>query len=100
MKIALPDLVSNSYFPAIAAVELGFFKRHGLDATHELIFPVPDAFQALSDGKVDLVAGAAHGPLWAFPRWRGCKLVCALSQGMYWSLGGARRPRRPARRLG
>ena len=86
MKIALPDLVSNSYFPAIAAVELGFFKRHGLDATHELIFPVPDAFQALSDGKVDLVAGAAHGPLWAFPRWRGCKLVCALSQGMYWFL--------------
>ena len=31
-------------------------------------------------------AGSAHAPLWAFPRWRGCKLVCALSQGMYWFL--------------
>ena len=86
MKIALPDLVSNSYFPAIAAVELGFFREQGLDATHELIFPVPDAIAALRDGKVDLVAGSAHAPLLAFPRWRGCKLVCALSQGMYWFL--------------
>ena len=32
LKIALPDLVSNSYFPAIAAVELGYFKDEGLDA--------------------------------------------------------------------
>jgi NitT/TauT family transport system substrate-binding protein len=86
MKIALPDLVSNSYFPAIAAVELGFFKQQGLDTTHELIFPVPDAFHALHDGTVDLVAGSAHAPLWAFPRWQGCKLVSALSQGMYWFL--------------
>ena len=26
MKVVIPDLVSNSYFPAIAAVEMGFFK--------------------------------------------------------------------------
>ena len=26
MKLAVPDMISNSYFPAIAAVELGFFK--------------------------------------------------------------------------
>jgi len=25
MKIAVPDLISNSYFPAVAAVELGKF---------------------------------------------------------------------------
>ncbi len=30
MKIAVPDLVTNSYFPAIAAVELGFFQQEGL----------------------------------------------------------------------
>ena len=36
-KVALPDLVSNSYFPAIAAVELGFFKNEGIDAEIELI---------------------------------------------------------------
>jgi len=86
LKIALPDLVSNSYFPAIAAVELGFFEAEGLDAVHELIFPVPACFEALRDGKADFVAGSAHAPLWAFPRWQGAKLLCALSQGMYWFL--------------
>ena len=29
MKLAVPDMISNSYFPAIAAIELGFFKREG-----------------------------------------------------------------------
>ena len=29
-KVALPDLVSNSYFPAIAAVELGHFKEENI----------------------------------------------------------------------
>jgi NitT/TauT family transport system substrate-binding protein len=38
-RIAVPDFVSNSYFPAIAAIELGFFAREGLDVAHELIFP-------------------------------------------------------------
>ena len=27
MKLAIPDLISNSYFPAVAAAELGFFAR-------------------------------------------------------------------------
>ena len=31
MKVAIPDLISNSYFPVAAAVELGFFKAEGLD---------------------------------------------------------------------
>ena len=39
VKVAVPDMVSNSYFAAIAAVELGFFENEGLNATHELIFP-------------------------------------------------------------
>ena len=26
MRIAVPDLISNSYFPAVAAIELGYFK--------------------------------------------------------------------------
>ncbi len=86
LKVALPDLVSNSYFPAIAAVELGFFKQEGLDAKIELIFPVPQSFEALRDGAADFVAGSAHAPLWAFPRWQGSKVLCALSQGMYWFL--------------
>ena len=85
-KIALPDLVSNSYFPAVAAVELGFFKDEGVESEIELIFPVPASYEALRDGKADFVAGSAHAPLWAFPRWQGAKVLCALSQGMYWFL--------------
>src|SRR5207237_5507821 len=84
MKLAIPDLISNSYFPALAAVELGCFKREGLDVAAELIFPVDRAYQALRDGEIDFVGGAAHGALAAFTEWRGVKLLGALSQGMYW----------------
>jgi ABC-type nitrate/sulfonate/bicarbonate transport system substrate-binding protein len=86
MRLAIPDLISNSYFPALAAAELGFFRREGLDVSAELIFPVDAAYRALRDGEVDFVAGAAHGALAAFPEWRGVKLLGALSQGMYWFL--------------
>ncbi|PPR09294.1 MAG: hypothetical protein CFH41_02605 [Alphaproteobacteria bacterium MarineAlpha11_Bin1] len=86
MKIAVPDLISNSYLPAPAAVELGFFENEGLDITYELIFPVDDANKALRDGKVDFVGGSAHSTLAGFPEWEGAKIVCALSQGMYWFL--------------
>ena len=86
LKICYPDLVSNSYFPAVAAVELGFFEKEGIDAVHELVFPVPASFAALRDGSVDMVAGSSHAPLWAFPRWDGSKLLCSLSHGMYWFL--------------
>jgi len=86
MKLAIPDLISNSYFPALAAAELGYFEREGLDVTAELIFPVDRAYEALRDGAVDFVGGAAHGALAAFTEWRGVKLIGALSQGMYWLL--------------
>lgn len=86
MKIAVPDLITNSYFPAIAAVELGFCQAEGLDLTLEHIFPVPDAMAALRDGQLDFVAGSAHATLTAFPAWQGAKLTAALAQGMYWLL--------------
>jgi ABC-type nitrate/sulfonate/bicarbonate transport system substrate-binding protein len=86
MKLAVPDMISNSYFPAEAAVELGFFKAEGLDVSLELIFPVDRAYQALRDGAVDFVGGSAHSALAAFPNFRGAKLVCAQAQGMYWFL--------------
>src|SRR5712692_11040383 len=86
MKLAIPDLISNSYFPALAAAELGFFEREGIEVSAELIFPVDRAYQALRDGAVDFVGGAAHGALAAFTEWRGVKLLGALSQGMYWFL--------------
>src|SRR5712691_4548788 len=86
MKIAVPDVISNSYFPAAAAVELGFFKQEGLDVSLELIFPVDKAYAALRDGAVDFVGGSAHSALAAFPEWRGAMLLCAQAQGMYWFL--------------
>jgi NitT/TauT family transport system substrate-binding protein len=86
VKLAIPDMISNSYFPAVAAIELGFFKREGLDVTLELIYPVDKCYAALRDGAVDFVGGAAHAVLSAFPQWRGAKLLCAQAQGMYWFL--------------
>ncbi|MGC1411296.1 MAG: ABC transporter substrate-binding protein [Acetobacteraceae bacterium] len=86
MRLAIPDLISNSYFPALAAAELGFFEREGIAVSTELIFPVDRAYMALREGEVDFVGGAAHGALAAFPAWRGVKLLGALAQGMYWFL--------------
>ena len=86
LRIAIPDMVSPSYFPAIAAVELGCFRKEGLEAAVELLFPVTKTFEALRDGRLDFVGGAAHAPLYAFRAWTGCKLLCALSQNMYWFL--------------
>jgi ABC-type nitrate/sulfonate/bicarbonate transport system substrate-binding protein len=86
MKLAVPDIISNSYFPAAAAIELGFFRAEGLDVSLELIFPVDKAYAALRDGAVDFVGGSAHSVLAAFPEWQGAKLLCAQAQGMYWFL--------------
>jgi NitT/TauT family transport system substrate-binding protein len=86
IRVAVPDLVSNSYFPAIAAVELGFFKSEGLDASIDLLFPVPKTFEALRDGQLDFVVGSAHATLLAFPNWKGAKLLCAIAKHTYWFL--------------
>jgi NitT/TauT family transport system substrate-binding protein len=86
MKLAVPDMISNSYFPAIAAIELGCFKDEGLDVSLEMIFPVDKCYAALRDGTVDFVGGSAHSVLSAFPQWQGAKLLCAQGQGMYWFL--------------
>jgi ABC-type nitrate/sulfonate/bicarbonate transport system substrate-binding protein len=86
MKLAIPDLISNSYFPALAAAELGFFEREGIAVSAELIFPVNRAYAALRDGEIEFVGGAAHGALAVFPDWRGVRLLGALAQGMYWFL--------------
>jgi ABC-type nitrate/sulfonate/bicarbonate transport system substrate-binding protein len=86
LRIAVPDLVSNSYFPIIAAVEMGFFKEEGFDASVDLLFPIPKTFAALRDGQLDFVVGSAHATLLAFPEWRGAKLLAACGQHTYWFL--------------
>src|SRR5499426_299777 len=86
MKLAVPDMISNSYFPAIAAIEFDCFKQEGLDIALELIYPVDKCYAALREGTVDFVGGSAQSALSAFPRWQGAKLLCAQGQGMYWFL--------------
>ena len=86
MRIAVPDLVSNSYFPAVAAVGLGFFREQGIDMELEMVFPVGRAMRALRDGDIDFVAGPAHATPSAFPGWQGAKLLAALSQHTFWLL--------------
>jgi ABC-type nitrate/sulfonate/bicarbonate transport system substrate-binding protein len=86
MRIAVPDLISNSYFPAVAAVELGCLEEEGIGAGVELLFPVDAAYRALAAGEVDVVAGSAHSALAAFPGWEGVRLLAAQAQGMYWFL--------------
>jgi NitT/TauT family transport system substrate-binding protein len=86
MKIAIPDKISPSYFIAEAAVELGFFKAEGLDVSLELLYPVDKCYEALRDGSIDFVGGAAHAVLSAFPGFKGAKLIAAQAQGMYWFL--------------
>lgn len=86
MKLAVPDLISNSYFPAIAAVELGFFRAEGLDMEFEHVFPVDKCCEMMRDGEFEMVAGSAHSALAAFPGWKGAKILASLAQGMYWLL--------------
>jgi ABC-type nitrate/sulfonate/bicarbonate transport system substrate-binding protein len=86
MKLAIPDLISPSYFPAVAAIDLGCFEDEGLDVELEMIFPVDKCAAALRDGAIEFFAGSAHSVLSAFPRFAGAKLLCAQSQHMYWFL--------------
>jgi len=86
MKLAVPDLVSNSYFPAIAAAELGFFKGEGLDVALELVVPVENALAAMRAGSLEFIGCSAHLLVAGFPEWHGVKLLCAQAQGMYWFL--------------
>src|SRR5687767_14168896 len=75
---------SPSYFVATAAVELGFFRKEGIDA--ELVFDVRDGPHALRDERIDFFGGPAYSALRAFPEWRGAKLLCSLSLYNYWFL--------------
>jgi NitT/TauT family transport system substrate-binding protein len=83
MRIGCVDFVSNTFFPATAAEELGFFKAEGVDARVHLLRTLV-AFTALRDGEVDALAAPAHSVLRAFPQWKGAKLVVALAQGTPW----------------
>lgn len=80
LRLAVADMVSNSFFPVLAAVDLGFFRDEGLDGSVELVAPLSTRLAALRRGEVDFVAGGAHEPISEFPGWRGAKLLAAVRQ--------------------
>jgi ABC-type nitrate/sulfonate/bicarbonate transport system substrate-binding protein len=84
MRLTVADAISPSYFVAIAAVQLGFFREEGVDI--EFVFTPPNASQALKDGTIDFFGGSPYTGLRAFPGWRGGVLLCALSRYNYWFL--------------
>jgi ABC-type nitrate/sulfonate/bicarbonate transport system substrate-binding protein len=86
MRIATSDWVTNSFFPALAAEELGFFRAEGLDARVEPLQPGSKAMAELRAGRLAFVAHAAHITLTAFPRWEGARCVVRLSHGTPWLL--------------
>lgn len=83
-RIWVADLDSPSYFVATAAVELGYFKREGIDI--EFVYNTREGPTLLREGKLDFIGGPAFVGLRAFPEWKGVKLLCALSQYSYWFL--------------
>jgi ABC-type nitrate/sulfonate/bicarbonate transport system substrate-binding protein len=83
-RIWVPDLDSPSYFVAIAAVELGFFKQEGVAI--EFVYKTMQGPELMREGKLDFIAGPAYAGARAFPGWKGIKLLCALSQYSYWFL--------------
>ena len=86
LKFGIPDAISPSYFPLMAAADLGYFAAEGLEATVDLVAPVDHAVEVMRDGGLDFVGGCAHSAPHAFPQWRGAKIIGALSQNTYWFL--------------
>lgn len=84
MRLTVADAISPSYFVAIAAIQLGFFRQEGVDM--EFVFSPPDPSQALKDGTIDFFGGSPYTGLRAFPGWRGGALLCSLSHYNYWFL--------------
>jgi ABC-type nitrate/sulfonate/bicarbonate transport system substrate-binding protein len=83
-RIWVPDLDSPSYFVAIAAVELGFFKQNGVAI--EFVYKTREGPELMREGKLDFIAGPAYAATRAFPAWKGLRLLCALAQYSYWFL--------------
>jgi ABC-type nitrate/sulfonate/bicarbonate transport system substrate-binding protein len=85
MRIAVPDFVSSTFIPLIAAKELGIFQEEGQDVEIVTIRALGDV-EALRDGAVEFSCGTAHAPLMIFPGWCGVKLLATVSQGTPWML--------------
>ena len=85
-RLSVADLDSPSYFVAVAAADLGFFKEEGLDVELMREFGARTGPERLRDGALHFFGGPAYAATRAFPAWKGARLLCALSQYSYWFL--------------
>jgi NitT/TauT family transport system substrate-binding protein len=85
-RLVVADLDSPSYFVATAAIELGFFRKEGIDAEVERAYGALNGPERLRNGEVHFLGGPAYMATRAFPGWKGAKLLCALAQYSYWFL--------------
>jgi NitT/TauT family transport system substrate-binding protein len=85
-RLMVADLDSPSYFVAVAAAELGFFKHEGVDIELERSYGAHKLGEGLRDGTLHFCGGPAYTATSAFPAWKGVKLLCALAQNSYWFL--------------
>src|SRR5271156_5654093 len=86
-KLSVADLDSPSYFVAVAAADLGFFKREGIDVALMREFGARTGPERLRNGALHFFGGPAFAATRAFPGWKGAKLLCALAQYSYWFMG-------------
>jgi len=85
-KISVADLDSPSYFVAVAAADLGFFRDEGVEVELLREYGGPVGPERMRDGTLDFYGGPAYAATRAFPGWKGTKLLCALAQYSYWFL--------------
>lgn len=86
LRIGIPDIISPSYFPAVAAANLGYMKEAGYGASALLVTPVDKTMAELRDGNLEFAIGCAHSVPSAFPNWEGAKVIAPVSHGTYWFL--------------
>ena len=77
LRIAVPDLVSNSYFPIIAAVEMGFFQTRRLRRFGRFAVPHSKNFPSVAPWRARLCRRFGDATMLAFPEWQGAKLLAA-----------------------
>src|ERR1700692_1098825 len=85
-RLSVADLDSPSYFVAVAAADLGFFKQEGIDVELMREFGARTGPERLREGALHFFGGPAYAATKAFPAWKGAKLLCALAQYSYWFL--------------
>jgi NitT/TauT family transport system substrate-binding protein len=85
-RLLVADLDSPSYFVALAAAELGCFKKEGIEVELVRGYGAEKGPSFLQDGSLHFLGGPAYIASRTFPGWKGVKLLCALSQYSYWFL--------------